>query len=102
MTPISLIGLLMGDIGAVVGCGSKEMVELLLGNKAAIDARDNEGLTPLHQAAWGGFKEITVLLLANKANVNAKDNNGNTPLYVATFCDNKDIAELLRQHGGHE
>ena len=57
------------------------MAELLLANKAEVNAKDNGSLTPLHCAALEGHKDVVELLLANKAEVNAKDNNGATPLH---------------------
>ncbi len=82
--------------------GQKNVVKLLLANKAGINAKDNYGLTPLHSAALEGQKEVAELLLANKANVDAKNNDGKTPLYYAGKEGNKNLVELLRQHGGHE
>ena len=83
------------------GKGSKEIVELLLTNKADVNVKDKAGETPLHYAAYGG-KEVAEILLAHKADVNAKDDTGNTPLQLATMMDRKDVADLLRQHGGKE
>ena len=86
---------------------NKNVAELLLGNKAKVNARDNDGLTPLHYAVvFPGHKDMVELLLANKADVNAKAKNGWTPLHLARVFSgkdlDKDVEELLRQHGGHE
>ena len=56
--------------------GHKDVAELLLANKADVNAKDNDGETPLHMAAFKGHKDVAELLLANKADVNAKDNDG--------------------------
>jgi cytohesin len=77
-------------------------VELLLANKADVNAKADNGGAPLHEAAYKGNREVAEVLLANKADVNAKDNAGNTPLHLAAASGNKDVAELLRHHGGHE
>ena len=78
------------------------MAGLLLANKAEIDIKDKDGMTPLYWAVVGHHQDMVELLLANHADVNAKDNDGVTPLRFAVLHEDKDIADLLRQHGGHE
>ena len=79
--------------------GHKEIVALLLANKADVDAQDNGGWTPLHMAARSGSMEVVHILLANKAKVDVKDNDGITPLKRAMLQGQQDVVELLRQHG---
>ena len=73
-----------------------------MANKADVNAKDENGNTPLHIAAEKGHENMAELLLANNAEINAKDNNGRTPLAWAENQGHKDVVELLRQHGGHE
>jgi ankyrin repeat protein len=61
-----------------------------------VNAKDEKGWTPLHEAALGGHKETVELLIAKGADVNAKNNDGVTPLNWALG----EIADLLRKHGG--
>lgn len=68
-------------------------------NKGNVNAKNNNGLTPLHQAAVSGHKDAVELLLANKADVNAKSNNGETPLHMAVMLGRKDVAKVLLAHG---
>jgi ankyrin repeat protein len=75
--------------------GHKAVAELLLKNKAEVNARTNHGNTPLHDAALKGHKDIAKLLLAKKAEVNAGDKNGMTPLHLAAEKGHKDVVELL-------
>jgi ankyrin repeat protein len=49
--------------------GHEDVARFLLANKANINARTNDGHTPLHWAAWNGHKELAKLLLTNKADV---------------------------------
>lgn len=64
-------------------------------NKVEVNARSNNGDTPLHVAANEGHKDVAELLLANNADVKAKSNGGYTPLYFAAFNGSEDVAELL-------
>lgn len=62
--------------------------EVLLDNGAEIEAKDNEGLTPLHtvckEANFFGPEatEVTETLLKRGANPAAQDKNGKTPSYL--------------------
>jgi TonB family protein len=80
--------------------GHKDVVALLLANKAEVNAKNNQGETPLHVAASKGKKDIAELLLAGQADANAKNSDGVTALRLAEQKGNTEIAELLRQHGG--
>ena len=74
-------------------------MELLLANKAEVNAKNNQSITPLEEAAGSGQKAVGELLLASGANVNATDNYGGTPLHWAAYKGHKDMAELLVAHG---
>jgi ankyrin repeat protein len=84
--------------------GHKDLAELLLVNRADVNAKDMDGLAPLHLAAAPGDKAMVEWLLANKAEVNAKDNNGQTPLTWASSSKlhSQGVIELLRLYGGHQ
>ena len=42
--------------------GHKDVAELLLANKAEVNAKDNNGETPLHEAVDKGHKDVAGLL----------------------------------------
>ena len=75
--------------------GHEDVVELLLANKADVNAKNNDGQTSLELAASLGYADIVKTLLANNADVNTKDNDGQTPLHLAASGDHKDVVELL-------
>jgi ankyrin repeat protein len=77
------------------GKNRAETVELLLANRADVNARDTDGDTPLHLAVNLNDKDLVKLLLANKADVNARGNIGWTPLHRAAYDGKRDLAELL-------
>ena len=85
--------------------GNIEAVKQYLDAGTDVNAKDENGVTPLHQAAYHSNKETAELLLDKGADVNARDNGGETPLDFATHPDNpnknkKETADLLRKHGG--
>ena len=66
---------------------------------AEIDARDNDGETPLHCAAGGGHEAIVKQLLEAGAKVDPINDGGGTPALKATHNGHKNILELLLNWG---
>jgi ankyrin repeat protein len=63
-----------------------------------VDVRENDGRTPLYDAATGGHKDVAELLLPDKADPNARDySHGLTPLHWASHAE-KGVAEVLLAH----
>ncbi|XP_034833894.1 inversin-A isoform X2 [Maniola hyperantus] len=59
---------------------------VLMAAPALADARDADGLTPLHLAVVHGNVPLVQTLLAAGADVNAKDNEQHTVVHWATVC----------------
>uniref|UniRef100_A0A2K6SV98 Poly [ADP-ribose] polymerase n=1 Tax=Saimiri boliviensis boliviensis TaxID=39432 RepID=A0A2K6SV98_SAIBB len=83
----------------LVGFGRKDVVEYLLQNGANVQARDDGGLIPLHNACSFGHAEVVNLLLRNGADPNARDNWNYTPLHEAAIKGKIDVCIVLLQHG---
>ena len=63
--------------------GNTEAIKLDLADGTDVNAKDDNGRTPLHNVAEEGHKEIAELFIAAGADVNAKNNLGGTPLHEA-------------------
>ena len=74
------------------------MAELLLRHGADVNAKDEEGKTPLSGASKF---EVFELLLSHGADPNVQDNYGATPLLLACLYNNVKISvpTLLLAHG---
>uniref|UniRef100_A0A8C2PDN6 Poly [ADP-ribose] polymerase n=1 Tax=Capra hircus TaxID=9925 RepID=A0A8C2PDN6_CAPHI len=81
------------------GFGRKDVVEYLLQNGANVQARDDGGLIPLHNACSFGHAEVVNLLLRHGADPNARDNWNYTPLHEAAIKGKIDVCIVLLQHG---
>ena len=84
--------------GAAYG-GDIEAVKEFLAAGTDVNAKGEDGRTPLHDATGYGHKEIVELLIAKGADVNAKTKRVGTPLHGAAANGDKEIAELLIAKG---
>lgn len=78
--------------------GAARIVRLLLDKGADPKARDKEGLTTAHRAAFNGDAETMKLLLARGVDVNARG-RGTTALLDAVNRNDSGMVDLLLAHG---
>lgn len=71
------------------------MCGLLIENGAKVNARANNGLTPLHLCAQEDKVDAARALLANRCDVNSQTANGYTPLHVACHFGQINMVRLL-------
>jgi ankyrin repeat protein len=75
---------------------------LVAQDRSLLEARDTDGSTPLHCAAWKGHVETVRALLDAGAAINAHSQNGHwgtTPLHAAAHGNQRAVAELLISRG---
>ncbi|KAF3207592.1 hypothetical protein TWF191_000981 [Orbilia oligospora] len=117
-TPVSLaarrgheaiVRFLIGE-GASLGTGDEELLEaisrgheaivrFLVEQGADVNAEDEEGDTPIIQAARHETPAIIKLLVSKGANINATDNSGCTPLLMAAVHNNEAVIRFLVEKG---
>ncbi|XP_042165753.1 ankyrin repeat and KH domain-containing protein 1-like isoform X5 [Oncorhynchus tshawytscha] len=83
--------------------GRAEVVSLLLDRKANVEHRAKTGLTPLMEAASGGYAEVGRVLLDKSADVNAPPvpSSRDTALTIAADKGHYKFCELLINRGAH-
>lgn len=73
-------------------------VQLLLKHRAKVDARDGEGRSALHIAAYAGHVDIAAALLATGADAATLDKAGRSPLMEAARGGRQAMFERLLEH----
>lgn len=79
--------------------GRRDIVKYLLSKGAAVNGRDSDGQSALHEAAVRGFDDVVEVLLQAGADAKAEDKRGNTPFGAALFNGHVDVAEMLLKAG---
>ncbi|MEP3478719.1 MAG: ankyrin repeat domain-containing protein [Fuerstiella sp.] len=92
----------MGEYGftALHGVASEEhygAATYLIDNGADVNAKNDEGIAPLHLAAW---PQMVELLISRGAEIDVRDESGRTPLMVhAEEAEDCDVMEMLLRLG---
>jgi hypothetical protein len=83
------------DVADAAKRGDKAAVRTLLAQKADVNARQPDGDTALHWAAWRDDVELATLLLRAGANANPANLTGATPLQLASVNGNAAMIEFF-------
>lgn len=86
-------------IPAAAAAAQLEIARMLIERNADVNARQQAGLTPLHEAAATGQVEFARLLLDHGADLNAKADDGKTALAFAVQAGQEEAARFLRGRG---
>jgi len=79
--------------------GQTEAANLLIGKGARVGARNKDGNTALHAAAFLGQVDMVSLLLQNGADINAQNLKGETPLDVVAGDWTDELEGIYRAIG---
>ena len=79
--------------------GHLNVARALIEAGADVNAKDNEGLTPLYMCALGGHLEVARALIEAGADVNAKKDNGVTPLHMCAYTGHLEVSRALIEKG---
>ena len=74
-------------------------IQDLIKRGADVEAKNDDGETPLHMVAYRNSIETAKLLIEMGADVDAKDDYGETPLHWASYNNRIEIAKLLIDKG---
>ncbi|KAJ1723171.1 hypothetical protein LPJ53_002483 [Coemansia erecta] len=87
----------MANIWTAASDGDIDRVRALIEeNKDLVNAKDQNGYTPMHAAASWRHVELLKLLVSSGGDVNIRDTDGDTPLHI---CEDKECALFLLDHG---
>ncbi|KAJ2559732.1 hypothetical protein EV175_000198 [Coemansia sp. RSA 1933] len=87
----------MSNIWIAASDGDLDRVkEIISADAQQVNAKDENGYTPLHAAASWKHIELLKYLIANGGNVNIVDADGDTPLHI---CEDVACAQTLLDNG---
>lgn len=89
------------DLFAAIEYGDDNLCRELLKKSVNVNARNEDGWTPLHVAACYDRVNACLALLDRGANIHFLDNYGWTPLHAAARCGNLNVCSVLLERGAH-
>ncbi|MDC0833393.1 ankyrin repeat domain-containing protein, partial [Geitlerinema sp. CS-897] len=73
--------------------------ETLISYGVNVNVKDDNHMTPLHQACTRGNLDIVKLLISSGAEINAKAKDGTTPINMASHSKQLKVAQFLKETG---
>ncbi|KAJ2504021.1 hypothetical protein GGI11_007515 [Coemansia sp. RSA 2049] len=70
--------------------------EIVGGDRTQVNAKDENGYTPLHAASSWKHADLLRYLITSGGDVNIVDSDGDTPLHI---CEDVECAQILLDHG---
>lgn len=97
---LGAVSLYASEIHDAVRENDIERVKTLLKeDPSLLNALDDNSMTPLNTAAFGGHPELVRMLLENGADISIGDVDNSQPIHCAAISGNVQVAELLLAHG---
>ncbi|XP_063432151.1 ankyrin repeat domain-containing protein 53-like [Mytilus trossulus] len=90
------------SISNQTGKRALECLKYLVDKKANPSVVNNDGITPVHQAASEGHVQCLKLLIEVEAQIDGKDCRGHTPLDLAKLWGHKKCARILAAELWHQ
>lgn len=87
------------DIHTATFMGDLNTIKQHIDAGSNLNAKDQDGSTPLTIAAIFGKTEVAKALIEAGADINAKSGDGSTPLYTASFFCRTEIVKALLDKG---
>ncbi|MEB3197392.1 MAG: ankyrin repeat domain-containing protein [Candidatus Sericytochromatia bacterium] len=84
---------------SAIYAGNMRAMQTALRQGGSFNARDVNGYTPLHWAAFRGYVVLAGYLLDRGAAIDPSDNNGYTPLMLAAWNGHDTVVRLLLARG---
>ncbi|XP_064627531.1 inactive serine/threonine-protein kinase TEX14-like [Lineus longissimus] len=91
---------LAGLILKAAACGSRRQTKKAIQRGIKVDAKNEDGQTPLFLACLEGHESVIDLLLRHDADPNLRSLNGSTPVHAAAFAGHVRTLEKLIEAGG--
>ncbi len=96
------VGATTEDIHLAAETGNLDSIKVLLRNDPLLmEAVDDGGYTPLHEAAYAGHADVVRYLLGLGADADAASNSGSTPLHGAAYYGHLAAVESLIEGGAN-